>query len=188
MDRSWASSLCTGKISYGLNVGRPNSDVVRGYSRKFSSTEVISAELGRARPRSSRPSGRAAELGRDDLGRAQNLSSTRIQSRETCTGRTASRAAPEQKGIQWAAMPGQVLSFNCRDGPNPPIYLFHNYIFSWMLLHNPLWRHFTLVWIMNIDIIHLSTDMGLSTKYWLFKTCMHCWQFFAFYLSCNPEV
>jgi hypothetical protein len=41
---------------------------------------------------------------------------------------------------------------------------------------------------MNIDIIHLSTDMGLSRKYRPFKTCIHCWQFSAYYLSCYPEV
>ena len=145
-----------------------------------------------ARPRLSQSSSAeviSVELGRGYLGRAQNLSSTRIQSRETYTGRTACRAAPEQKGIQWAAMPGRVLSFKCRDGPNLPIYLFHNYIcFLWCCYIIHCEDISQIVWVMNIDIIHLSTDMVLSTKYWLFKTCMHCWQFFAFYLSCNPEV
>ena len=62
--------------------------------------------------------------------------------------------------------------YHIGDGPNLPIYLFH-ICFLWYgyIIHCKYIPH--IVWIMHIDIFHLSTDMGLSRKYWPFKTCIH---------------
>ena len=168
MGRLWASSL----IAYAPAKSRMCSmsvDLIRtsfgrdGYSRKFSSAEVISAELKICRQQESRVV-RSARAERP-AGSHQN-----------------------RKGFSGPPCRGRVWTSNAEMGRTCQFICFIIICFLWCCYIIHCEDISQIVWIMNIDTIHLSTDMVLSTKYWLFKTCMHCWQFFAFYLSCNPEV